>query len=78
MSLIISVRTNEGIVMASDSRMTLHTGSMGQVHFSDTLYKTFCIDKRIGISTCGDSLVQGKFVASWMQTFEAEIYDKKW
>ena len=78
MSLIISVRTNEGIVMASDSRMTLHAGATGQVHFSDTLYKTFCIDKRIGISTCGDSLVHGKFVASWMQTFEAEIYDKKW
>jgi len=80
MSLIVSVRTSEGLVMASDSRMTTtvkkvdgsgHHDFVG-AHFSDTTYKTFALNKRIGVSTCGDAFLKGRAIAGWMQTFETQ------
>ena len=61
MSLIVSIRTGEGVVMASDSRMTTTVmRSAGDVksqfvgaHFSDTTYKTFMLGGRIGVSKKG-------------------------
>lgn len=78
MSLIISVRTGDGIVMASDSRVTVTTDRQHDVHFSDTTYKTFCFGNRVGVSTCGDAHIKGRAVASWMQTFENEVFDHNW
>lgn len=84
MSLIVSIRTGEGIVMASDSRMTTTivrpmgaTKNFVGAHFSDTTYKTFMLDNRIGVSTCGDAFVKGRAVAGWMQVFEASHFDSK-
>ena len=78
MSLIISVRVDDGIVMASDSRVTITTNRQHEVHFSDTTYKTFCLGGCIGVSTCGDAHVQGRAVTSWMQVFEKEVFDHNW
>ena len=83
MSLIVSIRTGEGVVMASDSRMTTTVmRSAGDVksqfvgaHFSDTTYKTFMLGGRIGVSTCGDAFIKGRAVAGWMQEFESVYID---
>lgn len=61
MSFIVTVYVNEGIVMASDSRISLtskklvNDGSDGKSvvitesldYFSDTAYKTFLMDEKI-------------------------------
>jgi len=77
MSLIITVCTSEGIVMASDSRSTYNrTETVGDskvlkygIHFSDTTYKTFMCDERIGISTCGNGTICGKSIASHIESY---------
>ena len=63
MSLIISVYVNEGIVMASDSRLTLTVSNpvigpiavSNSIPFSDFTYKTFLCPNGSGISTCGNA-----------------------
>lgn len=77
MSLIITVCTSEGIVMASDSRSTYNkkekqgrnTTIKFGVHFTDTTYKTFLCDNRIGISTCGNGTIAGKSIASHIENY---------
>lgn len=77
MSLIITVCTSEGIVMASDSRSTYNkTETNGTsktikfgVHFTDTTYKTFLCDDRIGISTCGNGTICGMSIASHIESY---------
>ena len=83
MSLIITVHTNEGIVMSSDSRTTFNkqdfsplpdgkgaiiTNNQG-VHYSDTTYKTFLAPNNTGISTCGAAAIDGKPVAGYIEAF---------
>ncbi len=83
MSLIITVHTNEGIVMSSDSRTTFNkqdfsplpdgkgaiiTNLQG-VHYSDTTYKTFLAPNNAGISTCGAAAIAGKPVAGYIEEF---------
>ena len=77
MSLIVTVVTNEGIVMASDSRITynnLLTGEKG-VHYSDNAYKTFLCGEFIGISTCGNADVNGKPIAGFVEDFIKNCYN---
>ena len=83
MSLIVTVCTSEGIVMASDSRSTYNqTNAKGKqitivkygVHYTDTAYKTFLCDNRIGISTCGDGTICGKSIAGHIEHFINNIY----
>lgn len=77
MSLIITVCTSEGIVMASDSRSTYNrTENNGTnkitkygIHYSDTTYKTFKCGERIGISTCGNGAICGKSIASHIESY---------
>lgn len=82
MSFIITVYTNEGIVMASDSRTTytsytkLPDGTMQAnvgVQTTDTVYKTFLCNNGIGISTCGDAdIVSGDYrvpMAGYIEKF---------
>ena len=83
MSLIITIHTNEGILMASDSRTTFNrqdfsplpdgkgaiiTDRQG-VHYSDTTFKTFLAPNNIGISTCGAAAINGKPVAGYIEDF---------
>lgn len=83
MSLIVTVHTNEGIVMASDSRTTFSRQGMNPlpdgkgtiitqlqgVHYSDTTYKTFLVGKYIGVSTCGAAAINGKPIAGYVEDF---------
>lgn len=84
MSLIITVCTSEGIVLASDSRSTYtRTENSGGtktikygIHSSDTTYKTFMCDERIGISTCGNGTISGKSIASHIESYINNEYAK--
>ena len=81
MSFIITVHTNEGIVMASDSRITYTTTrklpdgtqekSIG-VQITDTTYKTFQCNSRIGMSTCGAASLNGTPIAGYIEEFIAK------
>ncbi len=67
MSLIITLHGQEGIVMASDSRLTINNtdSSGGQttvsvgVSQSDSNYKTFLGKGGVGISTFGAATIKG-------------------
>ena len=81
MSLIITLFTREGIVMASDSRITLNNelknddGKSVQqlaVSQSDSNNKTFLAPNNIGISTCGQADIQGVPIAGFIDSFIAE------
>lgn len=77
MSFIITVNAHEGIVMASDSRITLN--SQNQVNnqtvhqiavgMSDSNYKTFLAKNNIGISTFGSAEIQGIPIAGYIESF---------
>lgn len=85
MSLIVTVCTSEGLIMASDSRSTYNrTEVYGEnrtvqfgVHFTDTVYKTFLCDNRIGISTCGDGTICGKSIAGHIEDYINNVYQKE-
>lgn len=86
MSFIVTVCVNEGIVMASDSRISItstdlkNDGTDGKPiviketmdHFSDTAYKTFLMDKNIGISFCGNATINNAPIAGHIETFMRE------
>lgn len=80
MSFIITVYTNEGIVMASDSRTTynntrnLPDGTVEKnigVQLTDTTYKTFQCNSRIGLSTCGTASINNMPIAGFIEEFIA-------
>ena len=71
MSLIITIRTTEGAIMASDSRTTWSTNlspdkTLVGIHFSDTANKLFLVGNRYGISTCGEASIRGRSISAWM------------
>ena len=81
MSFIITVYTNEGIIMASDSRTTysnqvvLPNGEIRHnfgVQITDTTYKTFICNSRIGLSTCGDATINSTPIAGFIESFIAQ------
>jgi len=71
MSLVITLYVREGIVMASDSRLTLNSISQSgpnqtvnvAVAQSDTNYKTFLTPNSVGISTYGAADIGGVPIA---------------
>ena len=78
MSFIISVYTNEGIIMASDSRSTYSTTNFLPeglierqigVQITDTTFKTFLCQGRIGISTCGAADINGIPITGFIEDF---------
>jgi hypothetical protein len=81
MSLIITMFVREGMVMASDSRLTLNSqqGQVGAsviqqlaVSQSDTNNKTFLAPNDIGISTCGAADVNGVPIGGFIESFIRE------
>lgn len=81
MSFIITVYTNEGIIMASDSRITYTTtrklpdGTIEKkigVQTTDTSYKTFICNKHVGISTCGTASINNMPIAGFIEDFIAQ------
>ena len=77
MSLVIVLYVREGIVMASDSRLTLSTTRQRQgqqithlaVGQSDNNNKTFLVKDRIGISTFGQADIQGVPISGYIESF---------
>lgn len=76
MSLVIGVYVREGIVMASDSRLTLtlQRSTAGgsetlSVPSSDSNYKTFVTAGHIGISTFGAADISGVPLAGFIESF---------
>lgn len=87
MSFIITIYLKEGIVMASDSRITFTTQETIPaqteddiplavrhcgVHTSDTNYKTFVTQNNVGISTCGDASIKEKPITGYIESFIRE------
>lgn len=80
MSLVVTIYTREGIVMASDSRLTLnaqkkqHDQEVVQlaVGQTDSVYKLFLTPKNIGISTFGAADVEGVPIAGYIESFIGE------
>lgn len=77
MSFVITLTTQEGIIMASDSRLTINffrevngkkVVDQG-VSQSDTSYKTFLANKAFGISAFGASTVQGVPLSGYIDAF---------
>ncbi len=82
MTFIITLWTQEGIVMASDSRLTLNTfvqqnNQQVQLSFpqSDANYKTFLAPGNIGISTFGVADIQGVPISGYIESFIHEKLD---
>ncbi len=77
MSFIITLYVREGIVMASDSRLTLNVSkkqeekSLVQVAVgqSDSNYKTFLTPNNIGISAFGAADIDGSPLAGYVESF---------
>lgn len=75
MSLIIGVYVNEGIVLASDRRVTYtntqeHEGKIIQrigIHTTNSTDKTFICPNGVGISTCGDASFQNRPITGFIQ-----------
>ncbi|OUQ75915.1 hypothetical protein [Flavonifractor sp. An100] len=81
MSFIITVHTNEGIIMASDSRTTYTNTSREKdgtviqrigVQITDTTYKTFVCNSKIGLSTCGTASINAMPIAGFIEDFIAQ------
>ena len=80
MSFVITLTTQEGIVMASDSRLTINgirevDGNQvidSAVSQSDTSYKTFLASGAFGISTFGAATVQGVPLSGYIDAFILE------
>ncbi len=77
MSFIITLYVREGIVIASDSRLTLNTTQQQQnqttvnlsVGQSDFNYKTFLTPNNVGISTYGAADIAGVPIAGYIESF---------
>jgi len=85
MSFIISLYVREGIVMASDSRLSLSTTAKEDdntivnmaVAQSDSVYKTFIAPINIGITTFGAADINGVPIAGFIDSFIKEELDGK-
>jgi hypothetical protein len=80
MSFIVTAYVREGIVMASDSRLTLNaTQQQNQqqitnldVGQTDSTYKTFLALNKFGISTFGEASINGVPIAGYIESFISE------
>lgn len=83
MSFIITLTTQEGIVMASDSRLSINNSRNvagtpivdSCVSQTDTSYKTFLAANAIGISTFGTADVGGVPLSGYIEAFIREKVD---
>lgn len=77
MSLIVTIRVNEGIVMAGDSRATFNVQKVENnqtirgvgVHYTDSSNKVFLAPNGVGISYCGEAACEGKPLSGYLEKF---------
>src|SRR5258707_5632762 len=86
MSLIISVYVPTGIVLSGDSRTTgtasqqvpnpnnpgANITVQTSVVLSDAANKIFLVDKKFGVGTFGDALVQNMPIAHYIEQFQSQ------
>ncbi|MDD4363867.1 MAG: hypothetical protein PHD33_06670 [Atribacterota bacterium] len=86
MTLLVTVYVKEGIIMASDSRISFdetqiindsegckaQTIKRCNVHYSDTSYKLFVTKSGVGISACGAASINNSPIAGYIDTFVRE------
>lgn len=74
MSLIITTFVREGIVMSSDSRLSISASSLNITNISqtDSVRKTFVTENGIGISTCGAADINGVPISGYVDSFISE------
>jgi len=74
MSIIITTYVREGIVLSSDSRLSISNDALKvkDVTQSDAVRKTFITKKSIGISTCGQADINGVPIAGYVDSFIGE------
>lgn len=80
MSLVVTVYTREGIVMAADSRLSLNSqGTQGgqqvvqmSVAQTDSVYKIFLAPGDVGIATYGAADIAGVPIAGYIDSFIQE------
>ena len=65
MSLIVTVKTAEGIVMAADSRVSMQVRGENDLkavsgirHYSDHFSKLFLVPNGMGLSFCGEMAIE--------------------
>lgn len=77
MSLIVTIRVNEGIVLAGDSRATFNVQKVENhqtihgvgVHYTDSSNKVFLSANGVGISYCGEAACEGKPLSGYLEKF---------
>lgn len=81
MSFIIALHIGDGLVLASDSRITYNHTTIEKsgnktvergVHFSNSSPKTFLTASNVGISYCGDSTIHNKPITGYIERFIEE------
>ena len=79
MSLIVSLKVSDGIVMAADSRVSMQVrkeddlrGVMGICHYSDTFHKLFVAKNGVGISFCGEMAIEKGNLSYLLEAFLEE------
>ena len=85
MSFLIAVHVNEGIVFASDRRVTYtNTQTIGTmtiqrigIHSTNSTNKTFMCPNGAGIATCGDASLAGKPITGFIQEMIRTKIDKE-
>lgn len=70
MSLLITTCTQNGIVMAADSRISYYEND--GAYYSDNANKVFVTPNNVGISTCGNADIDGKRIEFFIKEFIAE------
>ncbi|MGE7545075.1 hypothetical protein [Sporosarcina newyorkensis] len=80
MTIISAVFVPEGIVMSADSRLTGHMqqeNGIDRFSLSDNAQKLVLVrDSNVGVSFCGDAIIDGKTVADFLRVFDIEQVDK--
>lgn len=85
MSFIIALHVSDGLVFASDSRLTYSTTSTDEkgnktlsvgTHYTDSTPKTFVTQANVGISYCGVATIQDKPITGYIEGFIEENKDK--
>jgi 20S proteasome alpha/beta subunit len=76
MTIIVGIASPDGIVLASDSRITSTVGEAHRIR-SDSAQKVFAIEERFGVATSGLAFIADDTIAGVMDRFLAQLDEEK-